>query len=309
MQPLLWCEAPCLFASNFGVAANLTEADLTAADLIGANLTGAKLAKTRLRNADLTRAHLSRATLAEADLTGATLISATLAEADLTGATLCRADLIWAHFVKANLREANLSKARLLETVFSDTNLTDVRGLETCYHDGPSTLDHRTVMHTAGLSRAFMRACSLPAFVIDSFVDPKFYSCFISYARKDEVFVKRLCADLQDERVGCFLDQVDMRTGTHFPREIEEKIASHDKLLLVLSKWSLKSAWVEREVNITLKLERERGTDIIFPIRIDDVVLTIEEGWAKEIRCARHIQDFTSSYQSGIAQVLQNLTR
>jgi uncharacterized protein YjbI with pentapeptide repeats len=69
------------------------------------------------------------------DLDGAALTRVVLTRAKLNGAVLLGVDL----------SGANLSQVILRETVFSNTNLTDVRGLETCYHQGPSTLDHRTL--------------------------------------------------------------------------------------------------------------------------------------------------------------------
>jgi hypothetical protein len=70
---------------------------------------------------------------------------------DLSGA-----DLPWANLGGANLRDADLRGASLLyaalfETAFGDTDLTAVQGLETCHHQGPSTLDHRTLTKSGPL--------------------------------------------------------------------------------------------------------------------------------------------------------------
>jgi uncharacterized protein YjbI with pentapeptide repeats len=168
--------------------------DLGGADLSGADLSRADLSRAILGGADLSRADLSRAILGGADLSGANL-----RDADLHGANLRRVNL-----GGANLRGAYLSHVLLYETVFSNTNLTAVVGLETCHHAGPSTLDHRTLAQSGSLPLAFLRGCGLPDVLIDYLPsllnEPfQFYSCFISYASRDQTFAERLYADLQNK--------------------------------------------------------------------------------------------------------------
>jgi hypothetical protein len=129
-------------------------------DLFEADLTGANLFEADLRAANLIRANLCAANLAKADLYQANLIRA----------DLIRAIIGPANFNRANLTRANLTRGHLFETVFSDTNLTAVRGLETCVHEGPSTLDHRTLARSGPLPLAFLRGCGLPDALIDYLV-------------------------------------------------------------------------------------------------------------------------------------------
>lgn len=68
----------------------------------------------------------------------------------------------------ANMRKAKLQEANFWETVFAATDLRDVEGLDTCIHDGPSTLDLRTVMLSWPISQQFLRGCGLPQKAIDS---------------------------------------------------------------------------------------------------------------------------------------------
>jgi uncharacterized protein YjbI with pentapeptide repeats len=126
----------------------------------------------------------------------------------LSEATLTGADLSGAFLFRASLSGANLSEVWLFETVFGDTNFTAVRGLETCNHDGPSILDHRTLAKSGPLPLAFLRGCGLPDVLIDYLPSLlgqpfQFYSCFISYASKDDAFARRLHADLQNHGVRC----------------------------------------------------------------------------------------------------------
>ena len=102
--------------------ANLTCANLTRANLTDANLTCANLTRADLTRADLTDANLTRADLTDADLTDANLTCANLTRADLTDANLTRADLTDADLTDANLTCANLTRADL-----TDADLTRAR--------------------------------------------------------------------------------------------------------------------------------------------------------------------------------------
>jgi len=286
--------------------------DLTEADLFRANLSGANLTRANLGGANLHGANLSGAILTEADLRGANLTRATLTEANLGGANLFMANL-----TRANLTGGDLSTGRLYETVFGDTILTAVRGLETCVHEGPCTLDHRTLAKSGPLPLAFLRGCGLPDTLIDYLPsllnEPfQFYSCFISYASKDHAFAERLYADLQNKGVRCWFAPEDMKIGDRIRPRIDETIRVYDKLLLVLSKTSVASQWVEQEVETALARERQQGSTILFPVRIDNTVMTLEAGWPALIRNTRNIGDFRrwkthDVYQQAFDRLLRDL--
>src|SRR5690242_20491630 len=117
----------------------------------------------------------------------------------------------------------------------------------------------------------------------------QFYSCFISYSSKDQEFAERLHAVLQSKNVRCWFDREDMKIGDRIRPRIDEAIRVHDKLLLVLTENSMKSPWVEKEVETAFEKERKLGRTVLFPIRLDDSVMGAEEAWAADIRRTRHI--------------------
>jgi hypothetical protein len=123
--------------------------------------------------------------------------------------------------------------------------------------------------------------------------DPiKFCSCFVSYSVRDQVFANGLHADLQDNDVPCWFAPHDLRIGAKTWDVIDEEIRLRDKLLVILSKASIASDWVEDEVNKAYAEERERKETVLFPIRIDDAVMTTTEPWARKLRDQRNIGDF-----------------
>lgn len=140
----------------------------------------------------------------------------------------------------------------------------------------------------------------------------EFYSCFISYSSNDSNFAGQLHLDLQNKDVRCWFAPEDLKIGDKFREKIYESISRQDKLLLILSKNSVKSTWVEDEVEATFEREERENRVILFPIRIDDYVLESEKAWARKIRGIRHIGDFTRwqdhySYQKAFERLLRDL--
>lgn len=303
--------------------ADLSQAHLRQADLSQVHLRQADLKEADLREADLSEGHLYGADLRRADLRRAGLRSAYLSEAllrraNLIGADLRRADLRRADLTETMLTGADVTEVLLSDTAFVDINLTDTVGLETCQHTGPSMLDHRTLVRSGPLPLAFLRGCGLPDTLINYLPsllnEPfQFYSCFISYANKDHAFAERLHADLQNKGVRCWFAPEDMKIGDQLRPRIDETIRIYDKLLLILSKASMASQWVEQEVETALEREQHQGTTVLFPVRIDETVMTQQTGWPALIRRTRHIGDFRSwesydAYQQAFARLLRDLT-
>jgi uncharacterized protein YjbI with pentapeptide repeats len=323
--------------------ANLTGAKLSHADLMGAKLNhtdlynavleganlkdtsllGAHLFNTVLRGADLNRAvlcsaRLSHANLKDARLQGTNLDYAILEGADLSGADLSGAGLIHANLKDARLQGANLSHTHLGETIFGNVGFTGVIGLETCKHQAPSVIDHRTLQNSGPLPLAFLRGVGLPDNLIDylpSLLNQaiQHYSCFISYSAKDDDFAKRIHADLQNSGVRCWFAPHDMPIGGKIRDEIDAAIRLRDKVMLVLSKHSILSTWVEDEVDQAFEEEQKRGQVVLFPVRLDDEVKATDKPWASKLRRARHIGDFThwkdhDAYKQSFERVVRDLT-
>jgi len=262
---------------------------------------------------DLAGADLSGARLAGADLSGARLFAT-----DLTGADLSEANLAGANLAIANLTGADLTGAHLGLTILGDTDLTNAKGLDSCTYLGYSILDHQTLTKSGRLPLSFLRGCGLPDFFIDHipslFLDNpiEFYSCFISYSTADSDFAERLHADLQNKGVRCWFAPEDMKIGGRLRQRIDGVIRLHDKLLLVLSKNSIASQWVEQEVETALALERKQNRTILFPVRVDNTIMKIEEGWPALIRNTRNIGNFTrwkihNTYQKAFTRLLRDL--
>jgi hypothetical protein len=169
------------------------------------DFTGADLRKRMLRSLDLS----------SADLSGADLRDTNFRRADLSAAKLDGARLHRAFLSRTKLDGASFKRAELYETIFADVDLSKVKSLGECVHKGPSVLDHRTLSRSRALPLSFLRGCGLPDAVIAGTLSPPqgfvpYWSCFISYSSRDQVFADQLHADLQAHGVRCWLGERDI---------------------------------------------------------------------------------------------------
>ena len=316
--------------------ANLEGANLDWAKLSGADLSGADLSEASLRKANLSNGKLQDVDFSRANLIGANLIGVIAPGADLNGAYLMgahlrgsdlrEANLYWAILRNADLGGVDFTGAWAGDTNFADVDLSAAKGLETVKHLGPSTIGIDTIYKSKGkIPEVFLRGCGVPngfiAYIGSMVGRPiEFYSCFISYATRDQEFADRLYADLQAKGVRCWFAPHDIRSGRKIHEQIDEAIRLHDKLLLILSDDSMASDWVQTEIAKARKREAQEKRQMLFPVAL--VPYAAVEDWecfdadrgkdsAREVR-EYFIPDFSNwkdhdSYQKAFTRLVADL--
>jgi TIR domain len=88
---------------------------------------------------------------------------------------------------------------------------------------------------------------------------------FLSYAREDSEFARKLAADLQALGFRTWLDQSELEVGVDFVDQIKRAIDTADYLLVLMSKRSLRSIWIMKEV----ELASGKGQGLVVPVLID----------------------------------------
>jgi uncharacterized protein YjbI with pentapeptide repeats len=169
-------EAPwpgLVLPSNDHVRSNLSDADLTRANLEGARLDLAVAKNINLGRANLAKASIRTLDCSGANLAGARLVAAladgiNLREADLTGAILDDASLMGAILAEANLtqasfRHADMSFADLATCIIEGADFTGAN-LRSCNLQGLEL--HSAVLEGASFEAAVLADCDLEGIVL-----------------------------------------------------------------------------------------------------------------------------------------------
>lgn len=92
------------------------------------------------------------------------------------------------------------------------------------------------------------------------------FDAFLSYHSGDAEWVAALKAALESRGVRVWIDSEQLRPGNLFPGALASGIQSINCVVLVLSRGSIASAWVEEEYSLALTHRRQ-----VVPVLIDDV--------------------------------------
>lgn len=269
----------------------------TRPDLSGVDLSGMDLKDGNFRLANLKFANLSRANL-DADFVGADL-----GAANLENSWLDNADLGFANLTGARLKGADFGGAMLVGTVFAMNDLSQVKGLNYVSHFGPSSISIDTIYHSKGkISKTFLREAGVPESFITSIPllltkPSKYYDSFISFAEADDEFAEKLYLGMRAKGIKCWRWKEDAKWGEPLMKSIDSAIRRYEKLVVCCSRSSLNSPAVIREIERALQREDElasqgKPVEVLFPIRLDDYVLTKWKHYRKADVVAKHMATF-----------------
>ena len=124
------------------------------------------------------------------------------------------------------------------------------------------------------------------------------HQLFISYSHEDRSFVEKLCYDLEKKGVKYWQDKKEIKVGDSIQRKIREGIDSSQYLCVVISKHSVNSGWVEKEVEIATTYELNKNKKKVLPILLDEIELP----WFLE---GKLYAPFHRSYDTGISKLLE----
>jgi hypothetical protein len=276
------------------VIPNLRDADLQNRKLQGFDFSMTLLENVNLSGSDLSLTDFSGAVLQNANFTGTYLVGARFC--DYYNISVLREDnLIFQSPLAALFENINFYSATFNRTNFISLDLSKVKNLDKCIHLGPSNIDLQTLVLSKKIPRIFLRGCGVPESFIEALPTiSDFFSCFISYSSTDDNFTQKLYSDLQNAGVRCWFAPENLNIGAKIRPTIDSAIYSYDKLLLILSNDSVRSQWVEQEVEKALERERKENKTILFPLRIDNTIFEITNGWASYLKNTRNIGNFTN---------------
>jgi hypothetical protein len=87
---------------------------------------------------------------------------------------------------------------------------------------------------------------------------------FISYSRSDQALAHLLAYILTTGGIKCYLDRA-IRAGRYFDHEIKEMIRKADVVLVLLTRSSINSAWVNQEIGFAIAHDRR-----VWPLALEE---------------------------------------
>lgn len=285
--------------------------DFSGIDLVGANLRQSRLTGLYGVSVDLTNANLSGADLTEVDFDDDVSMRIVLSAANLSEATLNDARLGGIWIGGTILGNLDLSETHGLERV-RHTGRSTI-GVDTLFKS-KGTIPEKFLrgcglteweIQLANIYRSELTESEVTDFLyrvveyrLGNVV--QFYSCFISYNHTDKKFARHLFDTLHARHIRCWLDEKQILPGDDIYEHVDRGIRLWDKVLLCCSKASLTSWWVDNEIGTAFEKEQQlakhsdRKVQVIVPLNLDGYIFS--DGWKSGYRSQirrRLAADFT----------------
>lgn len=269
----------------------------------GGNFRNTNLSRVNFNSTEFIDADFSNADLRESNFAGVSFDSATLTHAALGGARFFNCSFVNANlsfatldntvFTDVRLRGANFTGADLMNTIFLDTLLSEAKGLQKTESNPIIHLGIDSLSELHKLPKEIQQATFTDNLMIEvsklyqkeistTEVDDILYHIhdlllgkslqinplFISYSHKDMPFVDVLDKKLRDQGLRVWRDIHDASSG-RLEKVVSRAISRNPTVVLVLSKNSINSDWVQHEARLARELEIELKRDILCPIALD----------------------------------------
>ena len=123
---------------------------------------------------------------------------------------------------------------------------------------------------------------------------------FISYSSKDRGFVEQLVQDLHANGIQPWYDKWEMQPGDLLTDKIGTAILDNDFFVAVLTRNSVASEWVRRELGVAFQKEFQER-------RVRVIPLLVERCDIPAFLADKVYADFTGGYREGLGSLIQVL--
>lgn len=130
----------------------------------------------------------------------------------------------------------------------------------------PRPLQVKYSLNSWGLRQAFSVGRNLLTKLLMSKI-------FLSHTSLDKPFVRKLAADLMKNGHSVWIDEAEIKIGESLIGKIREGLDSVDYVAVILSKASIQSEWVKKELEIASNREIKAKKVIVLPLIIEHVEL------------------------------------
>jgi TIR domain/SIR2-like domain len=125
---------------------------------------------------------------------------------------------------------------------------------------------------------------------------------FISHSSKNTDFFNKIRVNLKEVGINVWVFTEEIHAGDDMTQEVKKALSEIDYYIIVLSKASVNSEWVNFELSSTLVNEASRQENLIIPILIEECEIP------SSLRNRLYI-DFRTNYEGAFAQLLKSLRK
>ncbi|MBC7876788.1 MAG: toll/interleukin-1 receptor domain-containing protein [Anaerolineales bacterium] len=125
---------------------------------------------------------------------------------------------------------------------------------------------------------------------------------FVSHSSQDKAFATQLAFDLSNAGYHPWLDNWEIFAGDSIPNKIAVGIKDCDFVLVILSKNSVNSHWVEREWEAKYWDEVQSGEIKVIPVLLNECAIP-------QLLKTKKYANFTWNYANGLDEILLALNR
>jgi hypothetical protein len=124
----------------------------------------------------------------------------------------------------------------------------------------------------------------------------------ISYSHADKNVARRLAADLRERMLDVWLDEREVLVGDSIHTKVAEGVGGCDYLVALLSPASLKSAWVQEEIDAVRMREKESKNIVLLPVVLEGTATGALPATLKDRRAA-----FFAPYDEGLQDLIRSI--
>ncbi len=128
---------------------------------------------------------------------------------------------------------------------------------------------------------------------------------FISHSSQDKLRVRKLAEDLMREGISVWIDDAEIMIGDSILEKVNQALLYSDVVLAILSKSSIKSNWVKKEIETVFANNLEGARSLIIPVLLDKLK---PEEIPSSIRNVKWV-DLTTDYAKGLNELTRALLR
>ena len=98
-------------------------------------------------------------------------------------------------------------------------------------------------------------------------------SVFLCHSSEDKPFVRELAKRLNENNILVWLDEAEIKIGDSLVDKIAKGVQYTDFLIVVLSKKSVASTWVQKEFNLAMHKEISKNKVVVLPVKVDNCTI------------------------------------